>query len=129
MCLQNPSANLPKGPFRTKNTATTAKNSELLHRSAFTTPPRFTTPRVLLGEGDVCDSQENGVRTWCTAIVNHGAMVKVLRVDYRGVRTPFSLELQTFPSPRRTCGEENVGGVVKTLWCSNSLFLLSLRYF
>ena len=42
---------LPKGPFRTKNTTTIAKNSELLRRSVFTTPPRLTTPQTLLGEG------------------------------------------------------------------------------
>ena len=40
----------PKGPSRTKNATTIAKISQLLRRSVFTTPARFTTPWTLLGE-------------------------------------------------------------------------------
>ena len=42
---------IPKGPFRTKKTTAIAKIVKLLSRSVFTTPPKFTTPQTLLGEG------------------------------------------------------------------------------
>ena len=41
---------VPKGSFRTKKYYDDSKNSELLRRSVFTTPPKFTTARTLLWE-------------------------------------------------------------------------------
>ena len=71
---------LPKGPFRTKKTTTIIKNRELLRRCVFTTPPIFTTPQTLLREENVCNSQENGVRTRCAVIANQSAIVNSLLV-------------------------------------------------
>ena len=74
----------PKGPFRTKNATTIAKIVKLLPRSVFTTPPRFQIKLLRRGpfseRENVSNSQENGVCTRCAAIVNHRALVKILRV-------------------------------------------------
>ena len=57
-----------------------SKNSELLRRSVFTTPPQFTTPWTFFERNNGCNSQANGVRTRCAAIVNHPTVLKRLRV-------------------------------------------------
>ena len=57
----------------------TLRDSELLRRSVFTTPPRFTTLWTLLWEKNVCNSQENGVCTRCATTINHSAIPKLLR--------------------------------------------------
>ena len=65
---------LPKDPAVLK----TLRDSELLRRSVFTTPPRCTTMGTLERK-NVCNSQEDGVRTRCAAIVNQYAIVNLLR--------------------------------------------------
>ena len=65
----------PKDPAVLK----TLRDSELLHRGVFTTPPIFATVWTLPWEENVCSSQENVVRTRCTAIANHYAIANLLR--------------------------------------------------
>ena len=58
----------------------TLRDSELLRRSVFTTPPQIYYAMNTSFEGtNVCNSQENRVRTPCAAIVNHYAIVNLLR--------------------------------------------------
>ena len=74
---------LPKGPFRTKNTTMIAK---MLNYYAVVFLPPAPPPPNLARRGpfferkNVCNSQENGVRTRCAAIVNHPAVLKRPRV-------------------------------------------------
>ena len=65
----------PKDPAVLK----TLRDSELLRRSVFATPPRFTMLWTLLWEENVCNSQENGVCTRCATIANRRAMLHLLR--------------------------------------------------
>ena len=79
--VQNLGLDLPKGPFRTKNTTTIAK---ILNYYAVVFLLRRT--KILVRRGpfferkNVCNSQENGVRTRRAAIVNHPAVLETLRV-------------------------------------------------
>ena len=43
-------------------------------------PPNLLRRRPFLERENVCNSQETGVRTRCAAIVNHPAVLKILRV-------------------------------------------------
>ena len=43
-------------------------------------PPNLLSHGPFLERRNVCNSQENGVRTSCAAIVNHPAVLKILRV-------------------------------------------------
>ena len=61
---------LPKGPFLTKNATTTA------HIVNYYTVVFFLLRRgPFFDRKNVCNSQENGVRTRCAAIVSHSAIV------------------------------------------------------
>ena len=58
----------------------TLRDSELLRRSVFTTPPPYLLRcEPFLERKNVCNFQENGVRTRRAAIVNHYAIVNLLR--------------------------------------------------
>ena len=70
---------LPKGPFRTKNTTTIAKIVNYYAVVFLLGPPDLLRGPFLERE-NVCNSQENDVRTRCATIVNHRAIVKILRV-------------------------------------------------
>ena len=71
---------LPKGPFRTKNTTTIAKISNYYAVVFLLRPPNLLRRGPFLEKKHVCNSQENGVRTSCAAIVNHPAVLKILRI-------------------------------------------------
>ena len=71
---------IPKGPFRTKNTTTIVKIVFLLRVVFLLRPPYLLRRRPFFERENVCDSQENGVRTKCAAIVNHSAIVNLLLV-------------------------------------------------
>ena len=71
---------LPKGPFRTKNTTTIAKIVNYYTVVFLLRPPNLVRHGPFLERTHVCNSQENGARTRRTAIVNHPAVLKVLRV-------------------------------------------------
>ena len=66
---------IPKDPAVLK----TLRDSELLRRSVFTTPPRLLRREPFFERKHVCKSQENSVRTRCAAIVNQYAIVNLLR--------------------------------------------------
>ena len=70
----------PKGPFRTKNATTIAKLVNYYAVVFLLRPPNLVRRGPLLEGKNVCNSQENGVRTRRTAIVNHPAVLKILRV-------------------------------------------------
>ena len=65
----------PKDPAVLK----TLRDSELLRRSHLTTPPDLLRWERFFERKNVCNSQENGVRTRCAAIANHYAIVNLLR--------------------------------------------------
>ena len=71
---------LPKGPFRTKNTTTIAKLVNYYAVVFLLRPPDLLWRGPFSERENVCNSQENGVRTRCAAIVNHRAIVKILRI-------------------------------------------------
>ena len=70
----------PKGPFRTKNTTTLAKVLNYYAVVFLLRPPNLVRRGPFFERKNVCNSQENGVRTRCAAIVNHPAVLKILRV-------------------------------------------------
>ena len=72
---------LPKGPFRTKNTTTIAKIVNY-YAAVFLLRPQNLVRRGPFFEGkNVCNSQEKfGVHTRRAAIVNHPAVLEILRV-------------------------------------------------
>ena len=70
----------PKGPFRTKNTTTIAKIVNYYAVVFLLRPPDLLRHGPFLERENVCNFQENGVHTRCAAIVNHRAIVKILRV-------------------------------------------------
>ena len=80
------------------------KNSELLRRSAFTTPTKFATPRTLLREGkiNVCNSQENGVRTRRAAIANHSPDLLFLGVYKSQGKPPKTPRILAPSEPHKT---------------------------
>ena len=43
-------------------------------------PPNLLRPGPFLERKNVCNSQENGIHTRCATIVNHPAVLKILRV-------------------------------------------------
>ena len=58
-----------------------SKYSELLRRSVFLLrPPNLVRHGPFFERKNVCNSQENGVRTRRAAIVNHPAVLKIVRV-------------------------------------------------
>ena len=71
---------LPKGPFRTKNTTTIVKIVNYYAVVFLLRPPNLVRRGPFFERKNVCNSQENGVRTRCAAIVNHPAVLKILRV-------------------------------------------------
>ena len=71
---------LPKGPFRTKNATTIAKLVNHYTVVFLLRPPDLLRRGPFSERENVCNSQENGVRTRRAAIVNHRAIVKILRV-------------------------------------------------
>ena len=70
----------PKGPFRTKNTTTIAKIVNYYAVVFLLRPPDLLRHGPFSERENVCNSQENGVRTRCAAIVNHRAIVEILHV-------------------------------------------------
>ena len=70
----------PKGPFRTKNTTTIEKIVNYYAVVFLLRPPNLLRRGPFFERKNVCNSQENGVRTRCAAIVNHPAVLKILRV-------------------------------------------------
>ena len=73
-------SNLPKGPFRTKNTTATAKIVNYYAVVFLLRPPKLVRSGPFFERENVCNSQESGVRTRCAAIVNHPAVLKIVRV-------------------------------------------------
>ena len=71
---------VPKGPFRTKTTTTIAKIVNYYAVVFLLRPPDLLRRGPFSERENVCNSQENGVRTRCAAIVNHRAILKILRV-------------------------------------------------
>ena len=71
---------VPKGPFRTKNTTTIAKIVNYYAVVFLLRPPNLVRRGPFLERKNVCNSQGNCVRTSCAAIVNHPAVLKILRV-------------------------------------------------
>ena len=71
---------IPKGPFRTKNTTTIAKIVNYYAVVFLLRPPNLLRPGPFLERKNVCNSQENGIHTRCATIVNHPAVLKILRV-------------------------------------------------
>ena len=71
----------PKGPFRTKNTTTIANIVNYYGVVFLLRPPNLVRHGPFFDERkNVCNSQENGVRTRRAAIVNHPAVLKIVRV-------------------------------------------------
>ena len=70
----------PKGPFRTKNTTAIAKIVNYYAVVFLLRPPNSLRRGPFLDRENVCNFQENGVRTRHAAIVNHIAIVNSLRV-------------------------------------------------
>ena len=70
----------PKGPFRTKNTTTIVKIVNYYAVVFLLRPPNLVRRGPFFERKNVYNSQENGVRTRCAAIVNHPAVLKILRV-------------------------------------------------
>ena len=71
---------MPKGPFRTKNTTTIARVLNYYAVVFLLRPPNLVRRGPFFERKNVCNSQENGVCTRCAAIVNHPAVLKILRV-------------------------------------------------
>ena len=74
------SRDFPKGPFRTKNTTAIAKIVNYYAVLFLLRPPNLVRRGPFLVRENVCNSQETGVRTRRAAIVNHPAVLKILRV-------------------------------------------------
>ena len=70
----------PKGPFRTKNTTAIAKIVNYYAVVFLLRPPNLVRRGPFLVRKNVCNSQETGVSTRRAAIVNHPAVLKILRV-------------------------------------------------
>ena len=70
---------MPKGPSRTENTMMIAKIMNYYAAVFSLRPPDLPRRGPFSERENVCNSQENGVRTRCAAIVNHGAIAKILR--------------------------------------------------
>ena len=70
----------PKGPFRTKNTTAIAKIVNYYAVLFSLRPPNLVRRGPFLVRKNVCNSQETGVRTRRAAIVNHPAVLRILRV-------------------------------------------------
>ena len=70
----------PKGPFRTKNTTTIANIVNYYGVVFLLRPPNLVRHGSFFETKNVCNSQENGVRTRRAAIVNHPAVLKIVRV-------------------------------------------------
>ena len=76
---QHTKKRMHKGSFRTKNTTTIAKIVSY-YAAVFLLRPQILGRGPFFERKNVCNSQENGVRTRCAAIVNHPAVLKILRV-------------------------------------------------
>ena len=66
----------PKGPFRTKNTTTIANIVNYYAVVFLLRPPNLVRRGPFFQRKNVCNSQENGVRTRRAAIVNHPRRTK-----------------------------------------------------
>ena len=82
---------VPKGPFRTKNTTTIVKIVNYYAVVILLRPPNLLRCGPFFERKNVCNSQENGVRARCAAIVNHPAVLKILRVVHL-LRVVFSVQ-------------------------------------
>ena len=71
---------IPKGPVRTKNTTTIVEIVNYYAVVFLLCPPNLVRRGPFFERKHFCNSQENGVRTRCAAIVNHPAVLKRLRV-------------------------------------------------
>ena len=78
--VYNGGVNQPKGPFRTKNTTTIAKIVNYYPVVFLLRPPDLLRLVPFSERENVCNSQENGARTRCAAIVNRKVIVQILRV-------------------------------------------------
>ena len=86
-----PDPHLPRGPFRTKNATTTEKIVNY-HAVVFLLRPPDLLRWEPLSEGkNVCNFQENCVRTRCGVIANHYAIVNLLRQVNLLRRSKFTL--------------------------------------
>ena len=72
--------NAHQGPFRTKNTTTIVKTVNYYAVVFLLRPPKLVHRGPFFKGKNVCNSQGNGVRTRCAAIVNHPAVLHLLRV-------------------------------------------------
>ena len=70
----------PKGPFRTKNSTTIEKIVNYYAVVFLLRPPNLLRRGPFFERKTICNSQENGVRPRCAAIVNHPAVLKILHV-------------------------------------------------
>ena len=70
----------PKGLFRTKNTTTIVKIANYYAVVILLRPPNLLRRGPFFERRNVCNFQENGVRGRCAAIVNHPAVLKILRI-------------------------------------------------
>ena len=77
VCCGTKTALKPKGPFRTKNATTIAKIVNYYAVVFLLRPPDSLLRRPFSEKENVCNSQENGVRTRCATIVSHRAIVKI----------------------------------------------------
>ena len=66
--------------FRTKNATAIAKIVNYYTVAFLLRPPDLLRCGPFSERENVCNSQENGVRTRCAAIVNHRVLVRMLRV-------------------------------------------------
>ena len=78
--LFRPPPPLPKGPFRTKKTTAITEIVNCYAVVFLLRPPNLLRRGPFSDRESVCNLQENGVRTRCAAIVNHRAVLKILRV-------------------------------------------------
>ena len=78
--LRIDSCESPKGPFRTKNATTIVKIVHYYAVVFLLRPPNLVRSGPFFERKNVCNSQESGVRTRCAAMVNHPAVLKIVRV-------------------------------------------------
>ena len=70
----------PKGPFRTENTTTIVQTANYYAVVFLLRPPNLLRRGPFFERENVGNSQENGVRARCAAVVNHPVVLKILPV-------------------------------------------------